>query len=469
MRRTKAYRYAYGNARGIRSAFQPEHSGWVGALHAAKPFVTTHMNRKNKKSPSGTAKKAKINRNKASVKNNRSSSTTKNKQSLTAKKPALAKSNERKSVINTFATKNSRSVAKKGAAVRSGGSSKIKRDPHVAKPKFSLLFAIYAIAIIVGLSTILGTTVSIASSFKTPVKEPKTALNNKKTGSNRAKLQQIFNFSALGQEIKPLTVEIEELAKQYPELEPEVFLVDLDTKGFVSIRGKNKIASASTIKLPILVAFFQALDRRTIRLEEQLTMTKKLISGGSGDMQHEQPGTKFSALETASKMMTISDNTATNMLIERLGGMSELNHQFVKMGLVNTQLNNPLPDLTGTNTTSAEDLGNLLIKIDNGELISLRSRDRLLHIMNNVEKDTLLPQGLESGALIAHKTGDIKSVLADAGTVDMPNGKRYIASILVKRPDNSKQAEEFIQKASGIAYQYFKTPQNTSLISEEQE
>jgi len=161
-------------------------------------------------------------------------------------------------------------------------------------------------------------------------------------------------------------------------------------------------------------------------------------------------------------MIVISDNTATNMLIERLGGKEVLNQRFMAMGLTNTILRNPLPDLTGTNTTSPEDLGNLLIKINNGELLSLRSRDRLLHIMGNVEKDTLLPQGLETGALIAHKTGDIKSVLGDVGIIDMPNGKRYIASMLIKRPDNSEQAQEFIQKASGIIYQYFKNPQTTS-------
>ena len=89
--------------------------------------------------------------------------------------------------------------------------------------------------------------------------------------------------------------------------------------------------------------------------------------------------------------------------------------------------------------------------------------------MSNVKKDTLLPQGLESGALIAHKTGDIKSVLADVGMVDMPSGKRYIASMLVKRPDNAQNAQEFIQKASKIAYQYFKTPQNQSFKLEKPE
>ena len=426
------------------------------------------MNRKGKKSPPTAAKKVKANRSKVSIKG-KNSPPTKTKRILTSKKTVSL--NERKPILNTLLTKKPKQkrklAAKKSVAVKSSIARKMKRNTQTAKPKFSLLFAIYAIAIIVGLSTILGTTVSIASSFKTPVAEQKTKLNSNKIQSNKAKLQQLLTLSALGEEIKPLKVKIEELAKEYPELEPEVFLADLDTKGFVSIRGKNKIASASTIKLPILVAFFQALDRGTIRLEEQLTLTEKLVAGGSGDMQHEQPGSRFSALETASKMMTISDNTATNMLIERLGGMAQLNRQFMTMGLTKTQLSNPLPDLTGTNTTSAEDLGNLLIKINNGELISMRSRDRLLHIMSNVEKDTLLPQGLESEALIAHKTGDIKSVLADVGTIDMPNGKRYIAAMLVKRPDNSEQAQEFIQKASAIAYQYFKIPQDSSLISEE--
>ncbi len=433
--------------------------------------TATHMNRKGKKAPLGTAKN-KINRSNPPSAKNRSPSKSKRKSILATKK--VGKSSNKKSALNTLAKNDPRLkrnlLAKKNTINKSGVTGN-QRNLNVAKPKFSWLFVIYAIAVIVGLSTILGTTVSIASSFKTSATAQNTAVNGKKVASsaNKTKLQQILNLSTLGQEIKPLKTKLEELGQKYPELEPEVFLVDLDTKDFVDIRAKNKIASASTIKLPILVAFFQDLDRRQVELDEQLTMTKKLMVGGSGDMQHGQPGTKFSALETAEKMIVISDNTATNMMIDRLGGMAELNQRFMTMGLTNTQLSSPLPDLTGTNTTSPEDLGNLLMKIDNGELLSLRSRDRLLHIMGKVERDTLLPQGLESGALIAHKTGDIKSVLGDVGTIDMPNGKRYIASMLVKRPDNSQQAKEFIQEASGIAYQYFKNPQSESFTIEEKE
>ena len=432
--------------------------------------TATHMNRKGRKSPT-TAKKTKASRKTISSRKNSNKSQSKNRAVFA--KNRRSKSKQRKSLVKTIARNNSKPnqnlAAQRNIEATSKTTTTAKPNLQPVKSKFSWWMAIHAIAIIIGLSTILGTTVSIANSFNTTNTGQKTFAKSHKNSSslNQSKLQQSLTLSSLSTEINPLKTKLEELAKKYPELEPKLFLVDLDNQGFVSIRGKNRIPSASTIKLPILVAFFQDLDRGKIQLDEQLIMTEDKIVGGSGDMQHQQPGTKFSALETAEKMIVISDNTATNMLIERLGGMSELNQRFLSMGLTNTQLSNPLPDLTGTNTTSSEDLGNLLLKIDNGDLISLRSRDRLLHIMGNVEKDTLLPQGLESGALIAHKTGDIKSVLADVGLIDMPNGKRYIASMLVRRPDNSAQAQEFIQQASGIAYQYFKQPQTQSFTTEE--
>lgn len=414
------------------------------------------MNRKGKKSPPNAVKKTRASRRKSASPKDRRLSKQKPKSSATSKKKIKS---------------SPQAIVKKSPAIKRNLTAKTSNSNKVSASKLSLPWLIvYAIVITLGISTILGTTIAIASSFQTTVATSETVVQQQKSSSNlsnRAKIQQVLTAASLGQEIYPLKTKIESLAKEYPELEPQVFLVDLDTKGFVSLFAKNKIASASTIKLPILVAFLQDLDRGKIELDEQLTMTKDRVAGGSGDMQHQQPGTKFSALETASKMITISDNTATNMLIDRLGGMTALNKRFKAMGLTQTELNNPLPDLTGTNTTSPQDLGNLLIEIDNGELLTLRSRDRLLHIMGNVEKDTLLPYGLGSGALIAHKTGDIKSVLADVGTIDMPNGKRYIASMLVKRPDNSPQAQEFIQKASDIAYQFFKNPQTTSLESEQ--
>jgi len=259
----------------------------------------------------------------------------------------------------------------------------------------------------------------------------------------------------LSQEVKPLKTILQQLAAKNAGLLPGVFFVDLDTGAYVDLNGASTFAAASMIKFPIVVAFFQDVDAGKIRLNEMLSVEPKLIGEGSGDMQYQPVGTKFTALETATKMITISDNTATNMLIARMGGATALNQRFRNWGLTATQIRNLLPDLSGTNTTSPRDLANLTALVNQGDLMSLRSRDRLLDIMRRTTINTLLPPGLGPGATIAHKTGDIGTLVGDVGIVDMPTGKRYIAVTMVKRPHNDSRAQELIRQISHAVYEQF--------------
>jgi len=262
----------------------------------------------------------------------------------------------------------------------------------------------------------------------------------------------------LNQEIVPLKTFVQQLAAKNTKLLPGIFFVDLDNGAFLNVNGDLTFSAASMIKFPILVALLQDVDAGKIRLDEKLTLKKELIGGGSGDMQYRTPGTQFTTLETATKMIIISDNTATNMLIERLGGVKALNQRFQSWGLTVTEIRNPLPDLAGTNTTSPRDLAHLMGLVQHGDLISMKSRDRLLEIMRRTKTATLLPKGLGPGATIAHKTGDIGSLVGDVGLVDMPSGKRYIAVAMVKRPYNDGQAKELIRQISRAAYQQFNQP-----------
>lgn len=154
-------------------------------------------------------------------------------------------------------------------------------------------------------------------------------------------------------------------------------------------------------------------------------------------------------------MIVISDNTATNMIIELLGGKEVLNQHFAAWGLRATVINNNLPDLEGTNTTSPKDLINAIAQIDRGNLVSVKARDRILQIMRQTENDSLLPKGLGEGAIVAHKTGNINSLLADSGMVDLPNGKRYLVAVMVKHsPETEKSAQTLIRDISRMSYRY---------------
>jgi beta-lactamase class A len=258
----------------------------------------------------------------------------------------------------------------------------------------------------------------------------------------------------LGQEMTALKSAVQALVVKSPQFTPEVFLLDLDNNAYLDMNGGAALPAASTIKVPILVAFFQDVDAGKIHLDDRLIMRKELMATGSGEMQYQPVDTQYTALETVKKMITISDNTATNMLIARLGGMFALNQRFKSWGLTATSLNNVLPDLEGTNTSSPKDMALLMARISQGDLVSMRSRDRMLDIMRQTVNNSQLPQGLGEGATISHKTGDIGRLIGDVGLVDLPNGKRYAVTVLVKRSYNDDRAYDLVRQISRMIYQY---------------
>ncbi|MDY6783997.1 MAG: serine hydrolase [Cyanobacteriota bacterium] len=335
-----------------------------------------------------------------------------------------------------------------------------RRSPSKLFSPTSKRFLVYALRFSIiglGLGAISGTLLSALDKTAIPLSAEANS-SNQRNGTEAIAAPQQPPALPLKQESAELKTRIGQLIARSPQLRAGVLLVDLDTGTYVNIEGETSFAAASTIKLPLLVAFFQEVDAGNITLEEMLTMEEELIAAEAGIMQYKQPGTQFSALETVTQMITISDNTATNMILKRLGGQEILNQRFQQWNLSATAIHNPLPDLEGTNITSPMDLARLMAKVNRGDLISMRSRDRVLEILRNIVTNDLLPRGLDKDARIAHKTGNIGSLIADAGLVDTPTGKRYIAVIMVQRPHNDPQAKELIRDISREAYQYFNRP-----------
>ncbi len=335
-----------------------------------------------------------------------------------------------------------------------------KKAKQQGKATSPLIYGARMLILGVGIGVIAGTLLSI---FDPASRMPKATSQVEGTelqqsgGSlaQQAALAIPANALQMTSEIEPLKKQLQDLASQHSDLTAGALFVDMDTGAYTDLNGSLSFAAASTIKVPVLIAFFQDVDAGKIRLDEMLKMEAEDIAQGSGDMQYQPPGKLYSAIETATLMISISDNTATNMLIKRLGGATVLNERFKSWGLNETEIRNILPDLEGTNTTSPRDMGQLLALVHQGKLVSLRSRDRVFDIMRRTVNNSLLPQGLGDGATIAHKTGDIGTSIADVGIIDLPSGKRYLAAAIVKRPHNDARAEELIRQFSQKAYQFF--------------
>jgi beta-lactamase class A len=347
---------------------------------------------------------------------------------------------------------------------------KVKRPPAPPSP---LLYVTRLLILGIGIGAIAGTVLSIwnpksrvpVSFNASVVSQEAGAVSNSATLFNRDTVPKVNSpvpmVVRLGQPIPALTTSIQRLIAQTQGFTVGVHLVDLDTGNYVNVNGDTRLQAASTIKVPVLVSFLQDLDAGKVRLDQNLTMEKIDVATEAGEMQYLPVGTQFPALEVATKMITVSDNTATNILIRQGGGMPAMNQRFRSWGLTNTSLSNLLPDLGGTNTVSAKDLTLLLTSISQGNLLSLRSRDRLLEIMRGTVTDTLIPAGIgpENNAVVAHKTGTIGTMVGDTGIVDMTSGKRYVLTIIVQRQAGDDAAQELIRQISGEVYQYFASQQ----------
>ncbi|AII48796.1 beta-lactamase [Synechococcus sp. KORDI-52] len=274
------------------------------------------------------------------------------------------------------------------------------------------------------------------------------------------------------QEIQALSQRWVELAEEQSDLDASAYMLILDDGRFAAMQAEVPMPAASSIKTPILLAVLELLDQGTLRWNEPLTLTEELVGGGAGWMASRPLGSRFPTYEVATEMIRVSDNTATNLMIARAGGMDEINARFEALDLPSTVVNNWLPDLDGTNTTSARDLSRAIALVDSGEVLGPRSRDLFREVMGTSVTNTLLPKGLmrglggaqgrpddslaRKGYRIYNKTGDIGIAYADAGLIELPDGRRAVAGFLVKGPFNDPRSTELIRRLAAAMAPHLK-------------
>ena len=262
------------------------------------------------------------------------------------------------------------------------------------------------------------------------------------------------------------------LAANQPDLKASAFMHLLDTGFYADFNADQPMAAASSIKTPILLCALQLIDDGTLHWNEPLTLTKELVGGGAGWMSTRAVGSRFPTYEVATEMIRVSDNSATNLLIGRVGGKDAINMRFVELGLNATEVNNWLPDLDGTNTTSAKDLSRSIALVDSGDALSPRTRDLFREVMATSVTNTLLPTGLmrglggaqgtpddslgRKGYRVLNKTGDIGIAYADAGLIELPDGTRAVAGFMVEGPFNDPRSTELIRQMAAAMASHLK-------------
>lgn len=204
-----------------------------------------------------------------------------------------------------------------------------------------------------------------------------------------------------------------------------VYFSDLTQKGGL-YRGNETMPSASMIKVFILALAYQDIADGTLSRNETFTLTRDNVVGGSGTLQNRAYGTRVPLKELLEKMIIDSDNTATNILIDRLG-MENINAYMQAHGYHSSVLRRKMMDLAALqagrdNLTSVKDVGLLFKRLYNGTCVSPELDAEMLGIYDQQTDNDKIPARLPEGTVVAHKTGEVSDVRHDGGIVYTANG-----------------------------------------------
>jgi beta-lactamase class A len=233
-------------------------------------------------------------------------------------------------------------------------------------------------------------------------------------------------------------------------------VVDLTTGDRIEWRQDAVFAAASTIKIAILYELFKQVEQGRLSLDERQPLDRRHAVGGSGVLvQLTTPA--LSLRDHATLMIILSDNTATNVVIDAVG-MQNVTGRMAGLGLKETKLRRRMIDADAArrgdeNVSTAAELARLLELLHKAEGLSPASQEQLLDILKK-PKSTPMLRGLPAGTPAASKSGSLEGIQADAGIVYVP-GRPYVFAAMTGYLRQAGDGERAITDASRAAFEYF--------------
>ncbi|KUO68408.1 MAG: serine hydrolase [Clostridia bacterium BRH_c25] len=238
-----------------------------------------------------------------------------------------------------------------------------------------------------------------------------------------------------------------------------VAIKNMNTGETIMINEGLAFRSASTIKLLIMSEILKEVKEGEHTLDEPVVFADSIKVGGCGILKELNSGHQFTIEEIITLMIILSDNTATNILID-MSGMDRINSMALELGLKNTELQRKMMDFEAAkagkeNKTCAEDMMRILELIYNGENIDEKYSSIMLDILKRQQIVGRLDLYLPEDTVIAHKTGDLDKLEHDVGIVFLPNCT-YIICVLTSENNSNREGQEIIGKISQLVYNSYR-------------
>jgi beta-lactamase class A len=220
-----------------------------------------------------------------------------------------------------------------------------------------------------------------------------------------------------------------------------VFIQGLDTSETFALRADEAFPAASTIKLALLLELY-----RRGGLADPYVLDPRDLVEGSAILGNLEPGTRLTLRDLALFTVVVSDNSATNVLIDRVG-MDKVNAALDALDLRATRLRRKMMDTKAAlegreNLTTPRELARLLLEIHRGKLLPQAPRADLMRILAT-PKESYLARLLPEDLAVASKTGSLQGVRNEVGIVFVKD-RPFVVAVMTSHLRDEREGEAVI-------------------------
>jgi beta-lactamase class A len=237
-----------------------------------------------------------------------------------------------------------------------------------------------------------------------------------------------------------------------------VAILDLSTGQKYFLHGDEVLPTASSIKIAILAEFYRQVQQGKLKFNDLYTLQQTDLVGGSGIAEALTPGvTRLTLRDVAVLMVSVSDNSATNIIIDRIG-MENVNALLDSLGLTHTRLRRKMMDLKAAsegreNVATPREMMLLLEALYKGKVLNKQLTEDYFNLLS-IHKESYIPRELPEDLRVANKPGELEGVRCDSGIIFTGN-RPFVISVMTTYLRRERDGGEAIIRISTAAYRMF--------------
>ena len=252
-----------------------------------------------------------------------------------------------------------------------------------------------------------------------------------------------------------------------------IYIRCLETGDEVAINADDQMDTMSVIKIPLMVEAFRQIGEGRFKLTDRVALTDQAKRPGTGIIRSLDPGVNLTIKDLLTLMVIVSDNTATDLMYEKVGGIEPVNRLMESYGLKSIRATGTAQQWftalaaapsaeafhkqakTPFGLASPRDMGRLLEKIKRGEAVNKTASDMVLQMLRGQVYSSRLPKYV-TGFRVAHKTGDFMPYIGnDVGIMESPNRNIVVCVFTSQHYGVGANLEDAIGRIAELTANYF--------------